>query len=98
MDNQKGHDYGSRRGLHSHQICVKQPWPLVSPLPFHIEMHQLESMALIINEALQDLDRAPASPEINTCGDFMYTASVLQKSQGHNPWNAGKILKYASWI
>ncbi len=38
----------------------------------HIEVHQLEGMALIINEALED--QAPPPPGISTCGDFVYTA------------------------
>ena len=39
----------------------------------HIEVHQLEGMALIINEALEDQAAPPAG--ISTCGDFVYTTS-----------------------
>lgn len=49
----------------------------------HIEVHQLEGMALIINEALQD--QAPSPPEISTCGDFTYTASEYYKNHKDIP-------------
>ena len=39
----------------------------------HIEVQQLEGMAVIINEALEDQTAPP--PGINTCGDFTYTTS-----------------------
>ena len=39
----------------------------------HIEVHQLEGMALIINEALEDQAAPPAG--ISTCGDFVYTTN-----------------------
>ena len=44
----------------------------------HIEVHQLEGMALIINEALQY--QTPPPEGISTCGDFTYTMDKYLKN------------------
>ena len=49
----------------------------------HIEVHQLEGMAVIINEALED--QADPPPGISTCGDFTYTTSEYLRNHKEIP-------------
>ena len=49
----------------------------------HIEVHQLEGMAVIINEALED--QADPPPGISTYGDFTYTTSEYLQNHKEIP-------------
>ena len=45
----------------------------------HIEVHQLEGMAVIINEALEQQKRLTIPGNLNRCGDFTLTTSKYQR-------------------